>query len=83
MTPLPAYLNTPSRRSNLARSLVGGSMTPAGLPLNTTSFERRLGAQLRGDNLSAYARRTGARPPSKLRAFDDLVQEDEDYDQED
>lgn len=82
MTPLPAYLNTPSRRSNLARSLVGGSTTPAGLPLSTTPFERRLGAQLRGDNLSAYTRRTGARPPSKLRAFDDLVQEDGDYEEE-
>ena len=73
MTPLPAYLNTPSRRSNLARSLVG-STTPAGLPLSTP-FERRLGAQLRGDTLSAYSRRSAARPPSKLRAFDDLVHE--------
>lgn len=81
MTPLPAYLNTPSRRSTLARSLVGGSTTPAGLPLSTP-FERRLGAQLRGDTLSAYSRRTAARPPSKLRAFDDLVQEDGD-DEED
>lgn len=75
MTPVPAYLNTPSRRSSLARSLVGGSTTPAGLPLSTP-FERRLGAQLRGGELSAYSRWTAARPPSKLRAFDDLVQED-------
>lgn len=77
MTPVPAYLNTPSRRSNLARSLMGGSTTPAGLPLSTP-FERRLGAQLRGGELNAYSRRTAARPPSKLRAFDDLVQEDGD-----
>ena len=81
MTPVPAYLNTPSRRSNLARSLVGGSTTPAGLPLSTP-FERRLGAQLRGGELSAYSRRTAARPPSKLRAFDDLVQEDGDDEEE-
>lgn len=72
-TPLPAYLNTPSRRSTLAKSMANiVSTTPAGL---STPFERQLRAQLSGNTLSAYTRRTAARPLSKLRAFDDLVEE--------
>ena len=83
-TPLPAYLNTPSRRSTLTRSVLGPgpgavSTTPAGTPAPLFGRSTPFAKSLRGGNpLSAYTRRTATRPLSKLRAFDDLVEEAKD-----
>ncbi len=75
-TAIPAYLNTPSKRSTLVRSMANAPSTTPVATLSTP-FERQLRAQLSGTSLSAYTKWTGAKPMSKLRAFEDLVEDSE------
>lgn len=76
---LPPYLNTPSRRTLLARTMANAMTTTPSARLSTT-LERQLRAQLTGNSLSAYARRHVERQPSNLRGFEDL-REDEEVDE--
>lgn len=78
LSSLPPYLNTPSRRTLLARTMANTMSTTPSARLSTP-LERQLRAQLTGKSLSAYAKRHTDRQPSKLRGFEDL-QEDEEAD---
>ena len=70
-TPLPGYLNTPSKRAARAKALVKASTTPAGTPFERR-FRSQIGSTLRTAQTSGLRRSTAA---PRSNAFSDIPED--------